>query len=259
VNESPDENRSSVFTALFQAPPRRLPDPPAWSVLDGLLLTCVLIFSQVSFHSLIHPFVAAESQWPTLIAAGGASAVTLALTFMFLSVRTTPGEGAASLICLRKPEGWGILPRALSPVLLGGALLFAVTQGQSALLELFEINPNELPAEPAVKVLLESESPVVTWTLIAFAVGLAPVTEEIIFRSVLYLPLRSKAGPLAAALIVSLAFASVHFYTWGLLHLFVIGMTLVAVFETTGTLLGPIVVHGAYNALAVAFVLTSKG
>jgi membrane protease YdiL (CAAX protease family) len=90
-------------------------------------------------------------------------------------------------------------------------------------------------------------------TLVAIEmVVLAPLIEETIFRGLFYPTLRRTMPPLGAAFASAVAFAAVHGYggvgtmtlVWG-------GVVMALLYEMTGTLLLPILVHGATNALVI--------
>jgi membrane protease YdiL (CAAX protease family) len=81
-----------------------------------------------------------------------------------------------------------------------------------------------------------------------FAIMLAPVVEEFIFRGVLF-PLLLRSGYRRTAWLgSSLAFALVHFNVATFLPLFVLALVLASLYETLDTLLAPIVVHALFNA-----------
>ena len=80
-----------------------------------------------------------------------------------------------------------------------------------------------------------------------FAVVIAPVAEEFIFRGILY-PLVKQAGfPRFAAIGVSLLFAAIHFDAGTFLPLFVLALAFTWLYEATDNLLAPIVAHALFN------------
>lgn len=91
-----------------------------------------------------------------------------------------------------------------------------------------------------------------TWGL-AFAIVsaclAAPVTEEIIYRGVLFRSLANRVGVLAGALVSSAAFALVHFYDfYGLTSVGLFGFICSLVFAATRSLSSAIALHVLYNA-----------
>jgi membrane protease YdiL (CAAX protease family) len=90
-----------------------------------------------------------------------------------------------------------------------------------------------------------------------FAVVLAPVAEEFIFRGVLFPFLKQRGWPKLAWIGVSLLFALIHGAAAIFIPLFVLALALTWLYEKTGNLLASIVVHSLFNAAnLVIFCLT---
>ena len=88
------------------------------------------------------------------------------------------------------------------------------------------------------------------WTrgyLALFAVVLAPVAEEFIFRGVLYPFIKQLGWPRLALFGVSLLFAAIHLDKATFLPLFVLALALTWLYEKTDTLFAPILVHALFN------------
>jgi len=84
-------------------------------------------------------------------------------------------------------------------------------------------------------------------TLIFFAVVVAPVVEELLFRGLL-LPLVLKGRTfLFAALLTSLYFSLMHLHAPSLLPLLVLSMGFSAGYAATGSILTPIAMHFVFN------------
>ena len=81
-----------------------------------------------------------------------------------------------------------------------------------------------------------------------FAVVLAPVAEEFIFRGVLFPFVKQLGWPKLAWFGVSLLFALIHGSAAIFIPLFVLALALTWLYEKTGSLLAPIVVHSLFNA-----------
>jgi hypothetical protein len=88
-----------------------------------------------------------------------------------------------------------------------------------------------------------------------FLVLVAPVTEEVLFRGLLYLPLRAALGPRAAAVVVAAVFAAAHMHLPSVLPLFVLGLALVWLLEATRTLWGAIAGHMLFNAVSFGLIV----
>lgn len=99
------------------------------------------------------------------------------------------------------------------------------------------------------------------WIVFISLVILPPIVEEILFRGFLYTGLRSKLPKIAAALITSVFFASLHVLegTNGLLWIagidtFILSLVLVYLRETTGKLYASMGLHMLKNLLAFSLL-----
>jgi membrane protease YdiL (CAAX protease family) len=78
---------------------------------------------------------------------------------------------------------------------------------------------------------------------------IVPISEEVLFRGILYTWIRNHGFKALALLGTSLLFAIVHFYIQGLPALFLLAILLGLLYERTGNLLAPIAAHSVFNAL----------
>jgi len=81
-----------------------------------------------------------------------------------------------------------------------------------------------------------------------FAVILAPVAEEFIFRGMLYPFIKQCGYPRLAWVGVSFAFALVHYDIATFVPLFVLALALTWLYERTDNLLAPVTAHALFNA-----------
>lgn len=90
--------------------------------------------------------------------------------------------------------------------------------------------------------------------LLFFATIVAPISEEVMFRGLLFRVLRDKGGFFMAAIISSLLFTLLHdsVASWG--PLMVLGMLLAWVYHRSGSLLVSIVLHFAFNAAMISLL-----
>jgi uncharacterized protein len=96
----------------------------------------------------------------------------------------------------------------------------------------------------------DHEQSVFSWVVyILWAVVLAPIVEEMLFRGILLSRWSSKWGMRKAALISALAFAILHSDTLGA---FVFALCMTILYLRTQTLLIPIAAHALNNTIAVA-------
>jgi membrane protease YdiL (CAAX protease family) len=142
-------------------------------------------------------------------------------------------------------------PRISHPFLLtlGFIFVFLVV----LLLQWISINVLEklgLPPEneAAVRLLTDAKS---TWTIVylgIFAVVIAPVAEEFIFRGMLFPFVRQLGFPRLAWFGVSALFALIHLNLPTFVPLFVLALALTWLYERTDNLLAPITAHALFNA-----------
>lgn len=83
------------------------------------------------------------------------------------------------------------------------------------------------------------------------AVIVAPFTEELIFRGYLYGVVRKYAGRIAAIFASSCLFAGIHQHLPAFPGLFLLAVGLSFVYEATGCLLVPILMHALFNLIGV--------
>jgi membrane protease YdiL (CAAX protease family) len=91
-----------------------------------------------------------------------------------------------------------------------------------------------------------------------FAVVLAPVAEEFIFRGVLFPFIKQLGFPKIAWIGVSLLFALVHATPSIFIPLFVLALALTWLYEKTNTLLAPIFAHALFNAVGLVLLNYSR-
>lgn len=80
------------------------------------------------------------------------------------------------------------------------------------------------------------------------AAVIAPLVEEIIFRGFIYGVIKRYTDGIYAALCSSLLFALVHLHVGTLFPLALLALMFCAMYELTGSLLLPMVMHGLFNA-----------
>ena len=112
--------------------------------------------------------------------------------------------------------------------------------------------------QDTVKILQNSNDPVILGLMAFAAVIAAPFCEEIVFRGYLYSATKRFAGPWAAAVCSALVFAAAHGSIAALLPLFVFGCVLVFIYEKTGSLWAPIAVHFCFNGATVAIQMAAR-
>jgi membrane protease YdiL (CAAX protease family) len=103
--------------------------------------------------------------------------------------------------------------------------------------------------------LLDAKSKWALAYFVFFAVVLAPVAEEFIFRGMLFPLARQLAGPKIAWIGVSLLFAVIHFDAAIFLPLFILALVFTWLYEKTGCLAAPVLAHSLFNAANLVLLI----
>ena len=134
---------------------------------------------------------------------------------------------------------------ALLTVLVVLPVAWSLQQASVVVLEKTGFPPEE---ETAVMLLTGAKS---WWTRVylgVFAVVIAPVAEEFIFRGVLYPFVKQLGYPRCAWIGVNFLFALIHMDAAALVPLFVLALVLTWLYERTDNLLAPVAAHSLFNA-----------
>jgi len=117
----------------------------------------------------------------------------------------------------------------------------------------------DLAAQEAVNTLRLADSWLDRSVLGVFAVLLAPVAEEGLFRGIFYPAIRRLGFPVAALLVTSLVFAAIHNNVASFAPLFLLAVMLAKLYEHTGNLLTCIVCHATFNAFNFVMLILQSG
>lgn len=116
--------------------------------------------------------------------------------------------------------------------------------------------------QEAVLIFTSGQSPVALALLAFFAVIVAPIAEEVIFRGCIYRFLKSKLRPHAAMLISAVVFGFIHGNLMAFVPLTFVGFLLAYEYEKERNLLVPIFYHGIFNfftlSVTILHVLSGK-
>ncbi len=106
--------------------------------------------------------------------------------------------------------------------------------------------------QEAVLVFTSGQSPIALGFLAFFAIIMAPIAEEVIFRGCIYRFLKSKLQPHAAMLLSGCVFGLIHGNLMAFVPLTFVGFLLAYVYEKERSLLVPIFCHGFFNLLTLS-------
>jgi membrane protease YdiL (CAAX protease family) len=114
------------------------------------------------------------------------------------------------------------------------------------------------PARQNADALAGSDSVALLAAYGLIACVLAPPTEELLFRGVLFSSIRGHLAPVPAVIVSGVLFGALHGPPLEtMLDLALLGIVLCALYERTGSLLPCIGVHALHNAIAFAAIVWS--
>lgn len=231
---------SQSTTALATAPTWS-PATAVWGVFAVVVIVFVLVNVAVA--------IGADPQDRAIDLALQASlAVSLVAVPFAIALRDgTPGEVARrlGLRAFRLAAGIGLTFAAY-----GGFFLFLVAYGL-----LVQPSPQE-----TVEVIAEERDAAALVALGVLVVGAAPVSEEVFFRGFFFGGLRGRLSFWAAAAISALLFGLVHIPS-GIAQapaLAVLGLLLAWLYERSGSLGPPILMHAIINAIAYSYTVSTS-
>lgn len=246
-----------ILARFVPAPVFRVGSKP-WGLRELALavavLAAVFIFSTAFYGALaLHRRQEVASLIPLIIPIELILRLTLLAGFDTYfrrhHIQLRPALGLDSLSA-GKAGGWGVaFALAILPPV--GVLIFA----SNAVCRLLHITVSQ---QPIVEFCLTTPSTPLLVITVVFAVVVAPVFEEFFFRGFAYPALKQRFGSLPALLLVSAVFALNHLHGPSLLPLFVLAIGLGLAYELTGSLLAPVVMHAAFNAVTVAQILYQR-
>jgi membrane protease YdiL (CAAX protease family) len=172
----------------------------------------------------------------------GVQGVTWILIPIFLRLHRVSWREAFGL---SRPGWWKSL------LLAAGVMVFVlplILLLQDACVQLLTWLGHPPENQKAVDMFLNAKTPFARGYFIVFAVILAPVAEEFIFRGVLYPFIKERGWPLLALFSVNALFALIHFDLATFFPLFVLALVLTWLYEQTNSLLASITAHSLFNA-----------
>ncbi len=110
----------------------------------------------------------------------------------------------------------------------------------------------------AVKTVQEASHPAQQLMFGIFAILLAPLAEELLFRGIVYPAIKQNGWPRAAWLVTSFVFALTHANAMTFASLFMLSMALIWLYERTGNLIAPIVTHSLFNATNFVMIVYQR-
>lgn len=190
--------------------------------------------------------------WLALIpihVAGTAAALAVVLTVRPRQLRPPAEDGPRPSVSSLASAG-----RVLLTVIAVHPVTALLTLGTAWMLSLTGYEPN---ATALVEMILAEDGALFWSSLVVSTVVLAPITEEFLFRLVLFDGLRAVRAPVPAVM-TALAFAVVHQVPEQIPGLFLLGLVLQRSRRTSEGLAQPICIHAGFNAVSLALLLAAK-
>ncbi|MDR0994138.1 MAG: CPBP family intramembrane metalloprotease [Verrucomicrobiota bacterium] len=113
---------------------------------------------------------------------------------------------------------------------------------------------HSLSFQTAIDLFIEGASPSTRPLLVLFAIGVAPLAEELLFRGILLPLLIRRLGAVAGMVATSLLFALLHGNLPSALPIFVLSLALSWAYIRTGSLWVSVLMHALFNAVSLALL-----
>lgn len=239
---------SGRFPSLRWRKARPSQEPALWSGFGVLGCLFLWIFLQAGAIGVAESWAPG---WQTghYLAYLGAELFTLVLVCTF--VRQGVGQPLGSL-GLRFTPGANYLLTVIAYPLLCGLLVLVALGWSLLLMAVFQELPPPQEAVQLFRDTLDGGDPLEIGLVVAMGVLGAPLSEEVIFRGLLFGWMRQRFGVLAGMVGSSLAFAALHMSLFGLLPLFVLGLFLAYVYQRTRSLYCAMLFHAVFNGVSYA-------
>jgi len=228
------------------------------------LLMFLLLFARLFIARIpARPVLSYEVNW------GGTPMLIIVMAFFIISFiatlfSSTAGAYAGSLALIllplylvlytydRSAETMGFQKPVMKWILVLLPAIFVLLFLNELVYEITERILGQFPLEELMEELL-TENPL----LMGINTGvLGPIGEEVFFRGFVYTGLRRKYGVKNGILLSSLFFGLTHGIPWQIPYAFVAGIILAYVYEKTGSLYSPILLHVINNSLSVIGIMS---
>lgn len=235
---------------------------PAWPIgwTNFLIFICAIItgifFMQIFVGALFSETIkTADGEFTMGTAILSVCILHIPLLGVFFGLRRAyPLHYSGSLNSKRLSFGQAF-PRALVLFVRFVPVIWIASLIWGGIIYLLEV---EAPPQPLVTLFAEGGNVLGMILLTLFAVILAPISEELIFRGCFYRFLKSKTNIPFAFLISGVFFSLMHANLATFVPLMVIGILLAYIYEEEGNILIPICFHACFNALSllITFLLS---
>jgi len=222
----------------LRIPPRR----PAWNIWQGLLLVLIVMLIEFPLGWLETPHDL-DTVWGILHFVGvgfGDALIYLIVIGLFLKIIRRPFSDLGLVKPLKRYVVLGFVIGVFLFVAIGllGNLLTKILGTPAPQSFTVAIKGANYPWEFALLTILGG--------------GISPLKEELIFRGLIYPPLRRALGKGKGILVTALFFGTLHFELVRFLPIFLGGVVLTWLYERSSSLWPSIIAHGTWNILMAA-------
>ena len=145
--------------------------------------------------------------------------------------------------------------RILKLIALSLAAVFLFNILYALILKFFGI---EVPPDNFEELMPDKFTPsILLWTYLTVAI-IVPITEEIIFRGILYKAFRQRWSVRLSIIISSAIFALIHMEFYRFIPLMFIGAIAAYLLEKTRSIYTPVIFHAAINAISISLLIMMK-
>lgn len=109
--------------------------------------------------------------------------------------------------------------------------------------------------QPILFFLLMEQNPYILLLAVLFIVLIGPITEELLFRGLLYTSLKKAIGVYQAMFISAIFFSLLHMNIMGFLPILGLGLLFAYIYEKTGSLTSAITMHIIHNSFMLSFLI----
>jgi len=231
---------------------KKLPSP-SWTLGDMIITLIIVFTTSYGLGTLLKPFLNENLSLAGRFLVAGIIQTSMFLITVFLIVLFRSG-GYFNHLGLTRNTSMKNLKKGFT----GGLLLFIIVLASGIMVS--TLFPNEPKPQPFAELLLEAKTPFEVFVPFVMGGFFAPLGEEIYFRGFAYLVLREKFGVVMGIIITSIFFSALHFDVVRFIPLTLGGAGLAWLYETTGSLLTPIIAHSVWNVSMLALMyFASKG
>lgn len=140
------------------------------------------------------------------------------------------------------------------PILLGSAIILPAMILHLVSFDLISRLGGAPSVQHAVQMVSRAQNPGEIAVQIISVIIFAPIAEELLFRGTLYPAIKNAGHPRLATIASAVLFAAVHAKLELMLPLTLLGIALVWLYEKTGSILAPILMHTTFNLINFSMI-----